>query len=165
MKRVVLIVVLCLLVMAVVVPAVSAAPPASGGYWYQVRYGDTLYGISRYTGVSVQSIVNANGISYPNWVYAGTSLWIPGGWDGGWDGGWNGGWDGGHHGGWHDNGGWQGDGCGWQNCGGGQYYTVRRGDTLFGISRYYGVSAWSIAQANGISNMNCIYAGQVLRIP
>ena len=44
-------------------------------------------------------------------------------------------------------------------------HIVARGETLLSISRLYGVSAWSIAQANGIFNLNCIYAGQRLVIP
>ena len=142
MKKLVLIVVLSLLVMAFVVPAVSAAPSESGGYWYYVRYGDTLYSISRYTGVSTHAIINANGIHNPNWIYAGTSLWIPS---------------------YHPA---PAPGCHY-DCGyhGHGYHTVRYGETLLGIGRYYGVSAWSIARANGIYNMNYIYAGQVLHIP
>jgi len=45
------------------------------------------------------------------------------------------------------------------------YYRVRYGDTLYSIGRQYGVSANRIAQANGLSNPNHIYAGQVLYIP
>ena len=52
-------------------------------------------------------------------------------------------------------------GGGW----GGTYYVVRRGDTLFGISRRFGVNAWSIARANGLYNMNLIWPGQRLYIP
>lgn len=44
-------------------------------------------------------------------------------------------------------------------------YIVRPGDTLFGIARYFGVSAWAIAQSNGILNLNRIYSGQRLIIP
>ncbi len=44
-------------------------------------------------------------------------------------------------------------------------YTVRRGDTLWALSRRYGVSIAAIAQANGIANPNLIYVGQVLTIP
>lgn len=142
MKKLVLVVVLSLLVMAFVVPAVSAAPPASGGYWYYVRHGDTLYSISRYTGVGTHAIINANGIHNPNWIYAGTSLWIPA---------------------YAPDPGYHNPPCNY-GCGTG-YHTVRYGDTLLGIGRYYGVSAWAIARANGIYNMNYIYAGQVLQIP
>jgi hypothetical protein len=45
------------------------------------------------------------------------------------------------------------------------YHYVRRGETLASIGRRYGVSYWAIAQANGISNPNLIYAGQRLVIP
>jgi len=44
-------------------------------------------------------------------------------------------------------------------------YVVKPGDTLYSIARYYGVTAWSIAQANGIYNMNHIFVGQHLLIP
>ncbi len=133
MKKVILLAVLLLLVMATVAPVASAAPPASGGYWYRVQWGDTLYGISRRTGVGVQTLIAVNGISYPYWVYAGQYLWIPA--------------------------------VSPPPSPGVRYHTVQWGETLLGIARMYGVDAWSIARANGIFNMNWIYAGQVLVIP
>ena len=45
------------------------------------------------------------------------------------------------------------------------YHRVRYGDTLYSIGRQYGVSAYRIADANGLRNPNHIYAGQVLYIP
>ncbi len=47
----------------------------------------------------------------------------------------------------------------------GYRYVVRYGDTLTGIAARHGVNVWSLAQANGIYNMNRIYAGQVLVVP
>ena len=49
---------------------------------------------------------------------------------------------------------------------GGAYktYTVRAGDTLSGIAAKYGTTYQRLAQINGISNPNIIYAGQVLKI-
>ena len=44
-------------------------------------------------------------------------------------------------------------------------HIVVRGQTLLRIARQYGVSPWAIAQANGIYNLNRIYAGQRLVIP
>jgi spore germination protein len=44
-------------------------------------------------------------------------------------------------------------------------HIVAYGETLLSISRLYGVGPWSIAQANGIWNLNYIYAGQRLVIP
>jgi outer membrane biosynthesis protein TonB len=45
------------------------------------------------------------------------------------------------------------------------YYTVRVGDTLYSIIRRYGVSAYALMAANGISNPNSIHVGQRLCIP
>jgi spore germination protein len=47
----------------------------------------------------------------------------------------------------------------------GRYHWVRAGETMLSISRLYGVSPWVIASANGIYNLNRIYAGQRLVIP
>jgi hypothetical protein len=44
-------------------------------------------------------------------------------------------------------------------------YVVQRGDTLYSISRRYGVSMWELARVNGIADVNCIWVGQVLHIP
>lgn len=44
------------------------------------------------------------------------------------------------------------------------YHWVRPGQTLSGIASYYGVNMWTIAQRNGIANVNRIYAGQRLLI-
>src|SRR5439155_16766551 len=43
-------------------------------------------------------------------------------------------------------------------------YTVRLGDTLFGIARRFGTTVSKLAAANGLSNPNLIFAGQVLVI-
>jgi putative chitinase len=48
---------------------------------------------------------------------------------------------------------------------GGVWYTVRPGDTLSSIAWRYGVSVWTLAKVNKISNPNLIYAGQKLYIP
>ena len=44
-------------------------------------------------------------------------------------------------------------------------HIVAYGETLLRIARWYGVSPWAIARANGIWNLNRIYAGQRLVIP
>jgi lysozyme len=46
-----------------------------------------------------------------------------------------------------------------------RWHRVRWGENLTWIARWYGTTVWAIAQANGISNINWIYAGQWLRIP
>jgi len=45
------------------------------------------------------------------------------------------------------------------------YYTVRAGDTMFAIAASFNVNVYTLAQANGILNLNSIYAGQFLYIP
>lgn len=61
------------------VPNPTAAPvPAAGGSSYVVRPGDTLYRVAALHGVTVQALIQANGISNPNLIYAGQELAIPG---------------------------------------------------------------------------------------
>jgi LysM repeat protein len=45
------------------------------------------------------------------------------------------------------------------------FYTVQVGDTLSGISQFYGASVEAVADANGISNPDLIITGQLLSIP
>jgi LysM repeat protein len=45
------------------------------------------------------------------------------------------------------------------------HHTVQSGETLYCISRAYGVGPWAIASHNGIVNPNLIYPGLVLAIP
>ena len=44
-------------------------------------------------------------------------------------------------------------------------YTVRKGDNLTAIASRYNLSVDVLAKANGIANVNNIYAGQVLKLP
>ena len=43
-------------------------------------------------------------------------------------------------------------------------YKIKWGDTLYGISRRYGVPIATIVRLNRIQNPNLIYAGQTIRI-
>lgn len=45
------------------------------------------------------------------------------------------------------------------------YYTVKSGDTLSGIAEQYGTTYQYLADINGISDPNIIYAGQTIIIP
>jgi len=72
------------LVLAVVVTlaltsVASAGPPSPGGYWYQVVPGDSWYSVSRKTGVSVSTLMNANPslVRWNRWLYVGDWMWIP----------------------------------------------------------------------------------------
>ena len=118
-----------------VVTPVAAAPAAHAPTWHWVVRGETLFSIGRLYNVSPWAIASANRLANPNRIYVGQRLYIPAGPA--------------HY---------PPGGCG-------SYHTVRRGDTLFRIGRAYGVSAWSIARANRIYNMNYIWAGQRLFIP
>ena len=44
-------------------------------------------------------------------------------------------------------------------------YTVRQGDTLWGIARRYNTTVSALASLNRIANPDLIYPGQVLRLP
>lgn len=44
-------------------------------------------------------------------------------------------------------------------------HVVRPGDTLAKIAAHYGTTVWAIMQANGLSDPNRIYVGQILKIP
>jgi lysozyme len=144
-NSVVFLVLVLMLLLAVPAKEASAAPAASGcrNTYYTVRYGDTLSGIAARYHVNMWELARANGIHNPNRIYAGQTLVIPGN-------------------------------CCQKNCcntcgggqyGGGHWYIVHRGDTLSKIAWHYGTSVWAIANANGIRNINCIYAGQKLYIP
>jgi LysM repeat protein len=63
---------------AVVAAALVPAVIAQAQETYAVRSGDTLSGIAARTGFTVQAIANANGISNPDLIYAGTTLVLPG---------------------------------------------------------------------------------------
>jgi LysM repeat protein len=128
------------LVLLLGLTATSFAEPTqqTGGFFHTVRYGETLSGIARHYGVSMQAILAANPQIYnPNLIFAGSRIFIP-----------------------------QGQvpppppppACRF-------YHTVTWGDTLYRISARYGVDMWTIAQANRIFNLNLIYRGQVLCIP
>jgi LysM repeat protein len=126
-------------------PTAAAGP---GPVYHFVQPGQTLSGIAARYGVSTWSLANANRIWNWNYVYVGQMLVIP-------------------YAGYSYSGGYyyqpvatyyprQTYGC---------YYWVRYGDTMSGIDRRYGGDPWTIARANGIYNLNWIYAGQRLFIP
>lgn len=135
---------------------VASTQPSTGSVlgYHTVREGETLYCIARAYGVDPLAIANANGVVNPNLVFPGMVLAIPNvprslpsgrtcpcqfaGGAGASAG--------------------AASGCRWQ-------HPVVRGQNLFRISLRYGVSMSAIAQANGISNPNLIYAGQTLCIP
>jgi len=126
--------------------ATASQPPAAPGYtFYRVQPGDNLYRISLRFGVSMYAIMQANGLTNANYVYVGQVLRIPTGpatpppppWP-------------------HPQPPPPSDGF---------YYTVQYGDTLAIIAARFGTTVYAILQANGISNPNLVYVGQVLWVP
>ncbi len=78
LRLVVIALVLAIMATLALTSVASACPPC-GGYWYKVVPGDTWYGISRKTGVSVSALMSANPalVRWNNWLYACDWMWIP----------------------------------------------------------------------------------------
>lgn len=136
----------CLSLFLLAVFILSATAPAEAApahdVTYVVRQGDTLGGIALKFGVSVQAIMQANGLSNPNLIYVGQRLIIPTG-------------SGGNT---SSTGGGSAGVCG-------KTYFVQRGETLGIIASKCRTSVSAIMAANGLTNANLIFAGQVLTMP
>lgn len=105
--------------------------------YYTVQRGDTLWAIARKYGTTIQEIAQMNGIKNVNLIYPGEVLRI------------------------HTNSNVPGSES---NGVGKTYYTIKRGDTLWGISRRYGTTVQNLVSWNNIQNPNLIYPGQRLII-
>jgi murein DD-endopeptidase MepM/ murein hydrolase activator NlpD len=116
---------------------------SSSGNTYNVQSGDTLYRISRHTGVSVAALTAYNRLTDPNRIRVGQVLRLPAAVEREAPA------EPTHLSPAHD----------------GAYYMVQRGDTLTRIASRFGVPLESLVAANQISRPNLIYAGFVLRIP
>ncbi len=115
---------------------VTAAGPAYADTAYTVQPGDTLFLISVRFNVTMQAIMNANGIVNANLIYVGQRLTIP-----------------------------TGGGAATPPPAPGGTYIVQRGDYLSLIAQRFGVTLAALMAANSLSNPNLIYVGQVLTIP
>lgn len=104
---------------------------------YLVQPGDTLAKIGQRYNVSWTAVAQANNLSNPNRIYAGTTLCIPA-----------------------SNPPTTPPPAACQTS-----HTVQRGESLSAIGLRYNVLWTSIAQANNLSNPNRIYVGQKLCIP
>lgn len=126
--------VLTLALIAATVPAVWAQ-----GVTHVVQRGDTLYSIARRYGVTVQSLVQANGILNPNLIYVGQRLSIPGA--------------------------TAPAPTPTPPPATGVVHVVAPGETLTRIALRYGVTVYAIVSANNLANPNLISVGQRLTIP
>ena len=120
-------------------PAPAPAPAENKNYIeYTVVKGDTLSGIAARYGTTYQKIAADNGIANPNLIYPGQVFKI------------------------YTNGSGS-DAQAAQNCSA-VYYTVKKGDTLWGIAQRYGTTYQEIARLSGIDNPNLIFPGQTVRV-
>jgi LysM repeat protein len=154
MKRLRLLVpvaVITAVVLLLIAPAGAFAAPNEGAHgggcvqWHTVRCGQTLSGIARMYGTSVDYLMSINGIHNPNKIYAGTNLCVAAGHPEPQPG--------------------PRPGPGPRHCDDGFTYVVKCGDTVGNIAWRFGVNSTYLAQANGLWNPNVIYAGQRLWIP
>jgi LysM repeat protein len=133
---------------SIVVDSLVAAPPSI----HVIARGESLASIARQYGITVEQLIQINNITNPNLIYSGQPLMVftaP-------------------------------DAAAPQAVliesapapqaeapavAASTTYVVQPGDHLSQIGRQYGVSWVAIAQANGITNADTIYAGQTLTIP
>ncbi len=115
---------------------VSTQPPSGSGATYTVKAGDRLFSIGRQFGVNPYSIAQANNILPPYIIHPGQVLKIP-----------------------------AGGTVPITPAPGGRTHLVAAGENLFRIALRYGTTFQAIAAANGITNVNLIFVGQVLKIP
>jgi LysM repeat protein len=123
--------------------AFPGSAAAGSGTRYTVRSGDSLGSIAQAYGVSVSAIMQANGLTNPDFIWAGETLIIPTGSGGAGNAGTGGG----------------------GSAGSGGVYVVQLGDTLGDIAKANGISTSALIKANNLDNPDMLYAGQRLVIP
>ena len=109
--------------------APEPAQAATTGGSYRVQKGDSLYGISRRSGVPLRQLVEANGLQSPYNLQVGQTLTLP------------------------------------KVSSAGRQHQVAKGETVYGISRLYGVEMSALASRNGLAAPYSISPGQQLVIP
>ena len=144
MKRILQMVLILVLLTTTLAFTTEAQASSACGSTYVVQRGDWLAKIARNCGVTLSQLYAANQwAGYYYYIYPGQVLNIPGGYT--------------------DPGPRQSYNCGPGYDKYGSYYIVCRGDTLYRIARYYGVTVSYIQWRNSIANANWIYAGQWIR--
>lgn len=147
------------------VPTASNAAPIAKGEMVEVQPGDTLYGLSRRHRVSLAEMTSLNNLSNPN-IHPGQKLYLPASADGASDA--------------------PKSSAAAASAAveaarpapvplaqpspevAGRYsatYTVKPGDSLYGIARVHRVKFSELQEVNGISDPRRVKPGMVLRIP
>lgn len=135
MKKATLAILVCLLILVLAASTVSASDGRCRK-WHKVRRGQTLWGISRRYGTTVNCIARANHIKNKRLIYRGQWLCIPkkckppppp------------------------------------MKCN--VWYKVKRGDWMYKIARRHNVRMRCVANWNGIWNPSLIHRGQRIYIP
>ena len=124
---------------AVVAGALLLGTQAAAAASHQVQPGETLGEIAASYNTTVAALAQANQISNPNLIVAGTTLSVP-----------------------------ENDTPPPAAASGGvdvRVYVVQKGDTLYEIAQNYGMTVDALAQANNLVNPNLIVVGSQLKIP
>ena len=129
-------------VMVVLAVLVVAGQAAAGAY--VLRPGETLSGVAARNQVSVADLAQANGVTNPDRVLAGTSLRIPGG---------------------PATAGTPAAGAGSTAYSVSSSYVVRAGDNLETLARRFGTTTKALAAANGVRDPNLVVIGSKLKLP
>jgi len=103
---------------------------------YRIRRGDTLSGIARRYGTTVNNILRLNNIQNPNLIFAGTTIIVN----------------------------VENTIQNLNNYKVNFIYRVKWGDTLSMIARTYGTTVENLVRLNNIQNPNIIYVGQKILI-
>lgn len=117
----------------------SSSAATTTSLTYRVKKGETVSHIAARSGVSISSIISANGLNSKGFIKAGQVIRIPSG----------------------------GSSTSTSTTSSSRpaTYTVRRGDTVSAIAMTHGTSSRAIISANGLNSKGFIKAGQRLTIP
>lgn len=122
-----------------IVASICLAPVASAHPSHSLEPGESVWELARRHDVSVRAIADANGLTSPQRVVAGTTLVIPQPGDS--------------------------DRSAAAAPPGGRAHTVARGETLSHIAARQGLTVSAIAAANGIGDVHRIRAGSRITLP
>ncbi len=122
------------------VPSAGAASVVgTTGSVHVVQRGETLASIAWRYGVTVDQLVQANGLPSSHWIYVGQRLVVPGA--------------------------AQAGAAQATAIPSGGVHVVQAGESLSSIAARYGLSVWDLARANNLSVLSWVYVGQRLVLP